>query len=84
VVLMKCFGHPNLASRILGVWERVANGLPKVSPGPAMLDPSTPCVQTTPKTALRPYTVSYSLTAAGGLWLSSTPLDSSRLTPIVN
>jgi hypothetical protein len=34
---------------------RGIHGLPKVSPGPAMPDPSMPCKWATPKTALRPY-----------------------------
>jgi hypothetical protein len=34
---------------------RGIHGLSKVSPGPAMLDPSTPCGRATPETALWPF-----------------------------
>jgi hypothetical protein len=46
---------------------RGGHRLPKVSPGPAMPYPSTPCGRATPQTALRP---------------SSTPLEALRHTPL--
>jgi hypothetical protein len=58
-----------------GVWRmaRGGHGLPKVSPGPAMIYPSTPSGWATPETAWQG--------KEGGLWPSSTPLtpDAVRL-----
>jgi hypothetical protein len=61
-------------------WKRQArtgrgiHGLPKVSPGPAMPNPYTPCGRVTPQTALRPFW-GWPALRAGGLGLSSPPLD---------
>jgi hypothetical protein len=55
------------------------HGLPKVSPGPAMPDPSTPCGRATPETALHQFLV-WPDRKAGGLRPSSTPLDTPRRT----
>jgi hypothetical protein len=70
----------------MGVWEGVATGqgFPKVSPGPAMLDPSSfmPCGLATPETALWPFQGWWSTHRAGGLQPSSTPLDTPRHTPV--
>jgi hypothetical protein len=51
-------------------------GLSKVSPGPAMPDPSTPCGQAAPK-------MGWPACRAGGLQPSSTPLDTPRRTGLV-
>jgi hypothetical protein len=48
--------------------------LPKVSPRPAQPDPYTPCGRATPQTALRPFG-GWPAHRAGGLRLSSSPLD---------
>jgi hypothetical protein len=53
---------------------RGIHGLPKVSPGPAMPNPYTPCGRTTPETALRPFR-GWPAHRAGGLRPSSSPLD---------
>jgi hypothetical protein len=54
---------------------RGVHGLPKVSPGPAMPYPSTPCGRATLETALQLFLVGPAR-RAGGLRLSSTPLNS--------
>jgi hypothetical protein len=56
--------------------------LPKVSPGPAMPDLSTPCGWDTTKTALWPF-LWWPTHRASGLWLSSTPLDTPRCTGLL-
>jgi hypothetical protein len=38
-----------------GRMARGSHGIPKVSLGPALLDPSTPCGRATPETALQPF-----------------------------
>jgi hypothetical protein len=63
-----------------GRMARGGYGLPKVSPEPAMPNPSTPCRQATPETALQPFQGRYAC-RAGGLRPSSTPLDTPRRTP---
>jgi hypothetical protein len=55
------------------------HGLPKVSPGPAMLDPSTPCGRPTPEMALMPFR-GWPAGKRGGLRPSSTPLETPRRT----
>jgi hypothetical protein len=57
-------------------------GLPKVSIGPAMFDPSMLCGRATPETALRPFQGMTSR-RPGGLRPSSTPLNSPWRTPMV-
>jgi hypothetical protein len=54
---------------------RGGHGLPKVSPGPAISYPPTPCERATPETALHE--------GGGSLLASSTPLDTPRRTPKV-
>jgi hypothetical protein len=54
---------------------RGIHGLPKVSPGPAKPDLSTPCGRATPK---RPYGC-----LGGGLRPSSSPLDTPRRTGLL-
>jgi hypothetical protein len=61
---------------------RGVHGLPKVSRGPAMPNPSMPCQQATPKTALQPF-LGWPARRAGGLRQSSTPLDTQRRTGLV-
>jgi hypothetical protein len=56
---------------------RCIHGLPKVSPRPATPDPSTPFMRATPKTALHLFLV-WPAHGAGGLWPSSTFLDTPR------
>jgi hypothetical protein len=58
---------------------RGIHGLPKVSAGPAMPNPSTPSGRATPKTALRPFR-GWPARRMGGLKPSSTPLDTPRRT----
>jgi hypothetical protein len=53
---------------------RGIHGLPKVSPGPAMSDPSTPCRRATPERALQ----GWSARKAVGLQPFYTPLDTPR------
>jgi hypothetical protein len=53
---------------------RGIDGLPKVSPGPAMPNPSTPCRQSTPEKAIQPF-LGWPARRAGGLRPSSTLLD---------
>jgi hypothetical protein len=55
------------------------HGLPKISPKLAMPYTSTPCGRATPETALQSFQVSPTH-RAGGLWPSSTPLDTPRVT----
>jgi hypothetical protein len=50
------------------------HGLPKVSYGPAMPNPYTPCGRATPQMALRLFG-GWPAHRAGGLRLSSSPLD---------
>jgi hypothetical protein len=57
------------------------HGLPKVSLGPPMPCPSTPCGRATPETALRPFQ-GWPTRRASGLRLSSTPLDTTPCTPM--
>jgi hypothetical protein len=63
-----------------GRMVRGGHGLSKVSPGPAIPNPSTPCGQATPETALRPFR-GWPARRAGGLRPSSTPLITPRHTP---
>jgi hypothetical protein len=56
---------------------RGGHGLPKVSPGPTMPEPSTPCGRATPETALWPVQ-GWPAHRAGGLQPSSTLLDTPR------
>jgi hypothetical protein len=60
---------------------RGGHGLPKVSPGPAMLDPSAPCERATPQTALWPLQ-RWPSCKAGSLQPSSTLLDTPRRIPM--
>jgi hypothetical protein len=64
--------HSGAAQGAMGVWRGLASGhgLFKVSPRPAIPDPSTPCGQVTPETTL------WSL-----LWPSSPLLATPRRTP---
>jgi hypothetical protein len=48
-----------------------------------MPDPSTPCGQATPKTALWPF-LGWPPCRAGGPWLSSTPLNNLRRTDLIS
>ena len=60
--------------------RRMARGghvLPKVSPGPALPDPSTPCGRATPKTALQLF-LRWPARRAGGLPPSSILLNTQR------
>jgi hypothetical protein len=59
------------------------HGLPKVSPGPAMPDPSTPCRRASPETALRSFQ-GWPMTSPQGWWPSSTPLDTPRRTQFLS
>jgi hypothetical protein len=61
---------------------RGGHGLPKVSPGPAMPNPSTPCERETPETALRLFQGCPTHRVCG-LRPSSTFLDAPRRTPMV-
>jgi hypothetical protein len=58
---------------------RSIHGLPKVSPGPTMPNPSTPCGRATPKTASWPF-LGLPARRVGGLRPSSTLLDTPRRT----
>jgi hypothetical protein len=58
---------------------RGIHGLPKVSCGPAMPNPCTLCERATPQTDLRPFG-GWLACRAGGLWPSSSPLDTPRRT----
>jgi hypothetical protein len=58
---------------------RGIHGLPKVSSGPAMPNPSTPCWRATPETALRLFR-GWPAHRAGGLRPSSTLFDTRRRT----
>jgi hypothetical protein len=60
----------------------VSQGVPKVSPGPAMPNPATPCRQNTPETALWPFQ-GWPARWSGGLQPSSTALETPRRTPMV-
>jgi hypothetical protein len=62
---------------------RGIHGLPKVSPRPAMPDPSMPCRRATPETALCPFWV-WPTRRTGSLRPSSIPLDTPRRTGLVN
>jgi hypothetical protein len=64
-----------------GRMGRGGHGLPKVLPGPAMPDPSTPCGRATPKTALWPFQ-GWPTCKVGGLWQFPTLLDTPRRTPM--
>jgi hypothetical protein len=64
-----------------GCMARGDHGLTKVSPAPAMPYRSMPCGQATPETALQPFQ-GWPAHRAGGLLPSSTPLDTSRRTPM--
>jgi hypothetical protein len=66
---------------IQGRMARGVHRLPKVSPGPAMPDPSTSCGRAIPETALHPFH-RWSSCRAGGLWPTSTPSDTPRTTPM--
>jgi hypothetical protein len=63
-----------------GRMARGGHGLPKVSLGPVMPDPSTPCGRPTPETALQQF-LGWPTRKAGGLQPSSTPSDTSCRTP---
>jgi hypothetical protein len=58
------------------------HGLPKVSFGPAMPDPSTPCGRATPETTFRPFQ-GWPSHRAGSLRLTSTLLDTARRAPLL-
>jgi hypothetical protein len=51
--------EPSFECRWRGPWAygKGGHGLPKVSTGPTMPDPSIPCGQASPETALRPFLV---------------------------
>jgi hypothetical protein len=57
------------------------HGLPKVSPGPASPDPSTPCGRATPLIGLRLFQ-GCPTRRAGGLLPSSTLMNTQRHTPV--
>jgi hypothetical protein len=61
---------------------RGGHGLPKVSPGPAMLDPITSCGWAIPKMVLRLFQ-GWHARKAGGLQPSSFLLDTPRRTPML-
>jgi hypothetical protein len=61
---------------------RGLHGLPRVSPGPALRNPSTPCRRATPETAFRPFR-GWPAHRAGGLRPSDTPLDTPRRTSLI-
>jgi hypothetical protein len=67
------FGHGRMA--------RGGHGLPKVSPGPAMPYPSTPCGRVTRETALWLF-LGWRVNSAGGLRPSSTPWGTLRRKPL--
>jgi hypothetical protein len=69
----QCFLHGRMA--------RGSHGLPKVSLGPAMPYPSTPCGRTTPETALWPFQ-GWPTLRVGGLRPSPTLLYTPRRTPM--
>jgi hypothetical protein len=60
---------------------RSGHGLPEISPGPTMPYPSKPYERATSKTASRRFQ-GWPARRAGGLRLSSTPLDTTRHTPM--
>jgi hypothetical protein len=57
------------------------HGLFKISVGPTMPDPSSPCRRTIPETALRAFQ-GWPACRAGSLWPSSTLLDTTHRTPM--
>jgi hypothetical protein len=61
--------------------RRGGHGLPKVSPGPALPYPATPCELATPKTALWPF-LRWPSHRVGGLRPSFALLDTPRRTPM--
>jgi hypothetical protein len=61
---------------------RGIHGLPKVSPRPAMPDPSRPCRRATPKIALWPF-LCWSAHREASLQPFSTPLDTPRRTDLL-
>jgi hypothetical protein len=61
---------------------RGGHGLPKVSLGPVMPYPSTPCRQTTPETALRLFQ-GWPTSRVCGLQPSSTHMDTPRRMPML-
>jgi hypothetical protein len=61
---------------------RGIDGLPKVPPGPTMPNPSTPCGQAIPETALQLF-LGWPAHKAGSLRPTSTPLDVPRCTGLV-
>ena len=61
---------------------RGGHGLPKVSPGPALPYPSTPCRRATPERALWPFLGCPTL-RVGGLQQSSSLLDTPRHTSMI-
>jgi hypothetical protein len=63
-----------------GCMARGGRGLPKVSVGPAMPDPSTPCRRATSETALWPFQELLTC-RAGGQRPSPTPMDTPGRTP---
>jgi hypothetical protein len=65
----------------LGRMARGGHGLPKVLLGPAMPFLSTPCSRTTLEMVLWPFQ-GWPTRRVGGLCPSSTPLDTSRRTPL--
>jgi hypothetical protein len=56
---------------------RDGHGLPEISRGPAIPNPSMPCGQATPEATLQPFQ-GWPTYRAGGLRLSSTFLDTTR------
>jgi hypothetical protein len=60
---------------------RGGHGHPKVSHGPIMTYPSTPCGRATPETTLRPLQ-GWPARKTGGLLPSSIPLDTQSCTPM--
>jgi hypothetical protein len=65
-----------------GRMGRGGHGLPKVSPEPAMPDPSMPCGRATHETALWPFQ-EWPAHRVGDLRPSSTSLDTPRCTPMI-
>jgi hypothetical protein len=62
--------------------ESIGEEVPKVSPGPAMPDPSTPCRRSIPETASRLF-LGWPIHRAGGLQSSSSFLDTPCRTPLM-
>jgi hypothetical protein len=73
----------NLGHQWHGLMARGGHGLPKVSLRPAMFYPSMPCGRATPEAVLQPF-LGWPVLRAGGVWLSSIPLDTPCPTPMVS